>query len=133
MIFPEGKTSRAEVIHAMRYFEPVSSFRSKFDYDNLLYIVAGEVVARVAGMPFEDFLEQIHSEDRERIAEVLVTAARTDAARGVVDASALRLEGVGCSSVDSRRICQARSSSDSTPRPDRHVQEVPDRCRRPRL
>ena len=58
LIFPEGKTSHAEVVHAMRYFEPVSSFRAKFDYDNLLYIVAGEVVARVSGMPFEDFLEQ---------------------------------------------------------------------------
>lgn len=58
LIFPDAKSSRDEVIRAMRYFEPVSSFRSKFDYDNLLYIVAGEVVARVAGMPFEEFLEQ---------------------------------------------------------------------------
>jgi len=58
LIFPEGKTTREEVIHALRYFEPSSSFRARFDYDNLLYIVAGEVVARLSGMPFEEFLEQ---------------------------------------------------------------------------
>jgi CubicO group peptidase (beta-lactamase class C family) len=58
LVFPEGNATRDEIIHALRYLEPSSSFRAKFDYDNLLYIVAGEVVARVAGMPFEEFLEQ---------------------------------------------------------------------------
>jgi len=58
LLFPQGKTTRNEIIHAMRYLTPNSSFRSKFAYDNLLYIVAGEVVARVAGTSFEDFLEQ---------------------------------------------------------------------------
>ncbi|HET8855309.1 MAG TPA: serine hydrolase, partial [Salinimicrobium sp.] len=36
--------------------EPVSGFRSQYDYDNLLYIVAGEVVERVSGMPYEQFV-----------------------------------------------------------------------------
>ena len=58
LMFPEGKTTRDEIVHAMRYLKPATSFRSAFAYDNLLYIVAGEVVARVAGMPFEEFLEQ---------------------------------------------------------------------------
>ena len=58
LMFPEGKTTRDEVIHAMRYLKPSSSFRYHFDYDNMLYIIAGEVVARVSGMPFEEFLEQ---------------------------------------------------------------------------
>jgi len=57
LLFPEGKTTRDEVIHAMRYLEPASSFRAEFAYDNLMYIIAGEVVARVSGMQFEDFLE----------------------------------------------------------------------------
>ena len=35
----------------------VSGFRTKFDYDNLLYIVAGEVLARVSGMSWETFIE----------------------------------------------------------------------------
>ena len=58
LVFPEGNATREEIIHALRYLEPSSSFRAKFDYDNLLYIVAGEVVARVAGVSFEEFLEQ---------------------------------------------------------------------------
>jgi len=58
LLFPRGNTTRDEVIRAMRYLKPSTSFRSEYAYDNLLYIVAGEVVARVAGMPFEDFVEQ---------------------------------------------------------------------------
>lgn len=58
LMFPEGTATRAEIIHALRYLKPSSSFRAKYDYDNLMYIVAGEVVARVSGSSFEDFVEQ---------------------------------------------------------------------------
>jgi hypothetical protein len=47
-----------DIIHNMRYLKPVSSFRTKYDYDNLMYILAGEVVARVSGMSWEDFIEK---------------------------------------------------------------------------
>lgn len=57
LMFPKGNATRGEIIHALRYLKPSSSFRSKYDYDNLLYIVAGEVVARVADTSFEDFIE----------------------------------------------------------------------------
>jgi len=46
-----------DVIHNLRYFKPASSFRSKYDYDNTLYLVAGEVVARIAGQPWTAFVE----------------------------------------------------------------------------
>jgi CubicO group peptidase (beta-lactamase class C family) len=46
-----------DIIHNLRYLKPVSGFRTKYDYDNLLYIVAGEVVARISGMSWEDFIE----------------------------------------------------------------------------
>ncbi len=58
LMFPQGKTTREEIIRALRFLKPDTSFRSAYAYDNLLYIVAGEVVARVAAVPFEDFLEQ---------------------------------------------------------------------------
>lgn len=58
MQFPDSADfTVADVIHSLRYFKPVSSFRSKFDYDNSLYIVAGEVVARVSGQPWTTFVE----------------------------------------------------------------------------
>jgi len=58
LLFPQADSTREEIIHAMRFLTPSTSFRSEFAYDNLMFIIAGEVVARVSGMSFEDFLEQ---------------------------------------------------------------------------
>lgn len=58
MIFPDSSDFKVkDIIHNLRYLKPVSSFRTKYDYDNQLYIVAGEVIARVSGMSWEDFIE----------------------------------------------------------------------------
>ena len=58
MIFPGNNNfTTKDIIHNLRYLKPVSGFRTKFDYDNLLYIVAGEVIARVSGMSWENFIE----------------------------------------------------------------------------
>lgn len=46
-----------DVIYNLRFLKPVSGFRTKYDYDNLLYVVAGEVIARVSGKSWEDFIE----------------------------------------------------------------------------
>jgi CubicO group peptidase (beta-lactamase class C family) len=47
-----------DIIYNLRFLKPVSSFRTKYDYDNLMYIVAGEVVARISGMSWEEFVEK---------------------------------------------------------------------------
>jgi len=47
-----------EIIYNLRYLKPAYSFRSKFAYDNNLYLVAGEVIARVSKMRLEDFIKQ---------------------------------------------------------------------------
>ncbi|MEA5004827.1 MAG: serine hydrolase [Rikenellaceae bacterium] len=58
MLWPDGSYfTLKDIIHNMRYLKPVSSFRTKYDYDNLLYIVAGEIVARVSGMSWDEFVE----------------------------------------------------------------------------
>lgn len=58
MLFPDSADFTVhDVIHALRYFKPAASFRSRFDYDNNLYLVAGEVVARIAKQPWADFVE----------------------------------------------------------------------------
>jgi len=57
MIFPDSNsTTKSELIHNLRYLKPISSFRSKYDYDNLLYIVAGYVVEKVSGVEYEKFI-----------------------------------------------------------------------------
>ena len=58
MIFPDSSDfTKKDIIYNLRFLKPVSSFRTKYDYDNLLYIVAGEVVTRVSGMSWESFVE----------------------------------------------------------------------------
>ena len=59
MFFPDGGNfTKEEMIRNIRYLKAVSSFRTKYDYDNNLYMVAGEVIARVSGMSWEDFIEK---------------------------------------------------------------------------
>jgi CubicO group peptidase (beta-lactamase class C family) len=48
--------TRNDLLHALRYLKPASSFRSRFAYDNLLYVIAGQVVAAVSGQSWEDFV-----------------------------------------------------------------------------
>ncbi|MFV5688373.1 serine hydrolase [Flavobacterium sp. ZT3R25] len=59
MIWPDGSNFTAQdIIQNLQYLKPVSAFRTKYDYDNLLYIVAGEVVAKVSGQSWCDFIEE---------------------------------------------------------------------------
>ncbi|HEY0597883.1 serine hydrolase [Sphingopyxis sp.] len=57
MFVPATDMSRTEIMRGLRHLRPVSSFRSQYDYDNLLYVVAGEVVASASGRSWEDFIE----------------------------------------------------------------------------
>ncbi|MEO6720098.1 MAG: serine hydrolase [Ferruginibacter sp.] len=58
MFWPDSNNfTLKDIIHNLRYLKQVSGFRTKYDYDNLMYILAGEVVKRVSGMKWEDFIE----------------------------------------------------------------------------
>ena len=50
--------SRADVVKALRWLKPQTSFRSQFAYDNLLYAVAGVVIERETGKVWEDFVRE---------------------------------------------------------------------------
>ncbi len=59
MFFPDGSDfTIKDIIHNLRYLKQVSQFRTKYDYDNNLYIVAGEVIARVSGKSWPEFVEE---------------------------------------------------------------------------
>ena len=58
MFFPDDNNfTKAEIIHNLRYLKPVSEFRSKYDYNNNMFIVAGEILERVSGLSWEEFIE----------------------------------------------------------------------------
>lgn len=59
MFFPDGADfTIQDILTSFQYFEPVSAFRTQFDYDNLLYLVAGELITRITGMPFEAYIKK---------------------------------------------------------------------------
>ena len=51
---PPTTFSADEIVAAIRHLKPVRSFRSGYAYDNVLYVVAGQVIAAVTGKPWED-------------------------------------------------------------------------------
>ena len=59
MLWPEPNAfTRTDVIAALAHLKPAYSFRSRYDYDNLLYIVAGEVAAAAGGASYEELLRR---------------------------------------------------------------------------
>jgi len=48
--------SRDEIVHRIRYLEPAYSFRSQFDYNNLMVLAAGQVIPAVTGLSWDRFL-----------------------------------------------------------------------------
>jgi CubicO group peptidase (beta-lactamase class C family) len=57
--WPDGSDfSMADLLVNFQHFEPVSAFRTQYDYDNILYMVAGEVIRRVSGQSWEDFVKE---------------------------------------------------------------------------
>ena len=48
--------SEQDIVRRMRYMPFESPLRTKFSYNNIMYQVAGDVVAAASGMPWEQFL-----------------------------------------------------------------------------
>lgn len=58
LFIPDGNNYTLEdILNSFQYQKPVSEFRTKYDYDNLLYLIAGEVVHRVSGKTWDAFVE----------------------------------------------------------------------------
>jgi CubicO group peptidase (beta-lactamase class C family) len=58
MIWPSTDKSVDEILAGLQYLKPASSFRSKYAYNNLMFVTAGEVVARVSGISWNDYIEK---------------------------------------------------------------------------
>jgi len=55
LFVPRTNLSRAESVRRLRYMKPATSFRSGFAYDNVLYMVAGQLIEAVTGQTWEKF------------------------------------------------------------------------------
>ena len=54
--WPASTYNRKEIAQRLRYIPLATSFRSAYAYDNVLYLVAGEVLEVVSGQSWEDFV-----------------------------------------------------------------------------
>src|SRR5215467_3618360 len=58
LFWPNTTFTREEIIYRLRFMKPASSFRSRFAYDNLLYIAAGQIIPAVTGKAWEDYIRE---------------------------------------------------------------------------
>jgi CubicO group peptidase (beta-lactamase class C family) len=56
LFVPRTSLTRAESVRRLRYLKPATSFRSGFAYDNVLYMVAGQLIESVTGETWEKFV-----------------------------------------------------------------------------
>jgi CubicO group peptidase (beta-lactamase class C family) len=62
--WPASTYDRKEIVRRLRYIRPATSFRSAYAYDNVLYLVAGEVIETISGYSWEDLVQ---SRIREKV------------------------------------------------------------------
>ena len=58
LLWYESEYSRDEILRRIRFLKPTSSFRSRFGYQNIMFLAAGEVVAKVSGKSWDEFVKE---------------------------------------------------------------------------
>ena len=58
MFWPSTDFTREQIISRIRFLKPATSFRSRYAYDNLLYLVAGQMIPLIAGKGWDEFVKE---------------------------------------------------------------------------
>ena len=58
LLWYETSFTTDEILQRVRYLKPVSSFRTQFGYQNLMFIAAGKVIEKVSGKPWCNFITE---------------------------------------------------------------------------
>jgi len=58
LLWYESNYNRDEILNRIRFLKPTSSFRSRFGYQNILFMAAGEIVGRVSGTSWDTFMKE---------------------------------------------------------------------------
>ena len=56
LMWARADLSADEMIRRLRFVRPSSSFRSQMEYQNNTYAMSGALIAKISGMPWEDFV-----------------------------------------------------------------------------
>ena len=54
--WPPSTYDRKEIARRLRYIQPATSFRTAYAYDNVLYLIAGELIEAISGQSWETFV-----------------------------------------------------------------------------
>ena len=80
LFWPNSDRTRAEIMAAVAHVPIEDQFRARYHYCNLMFVVAGEVVAAASGMSWEAFV-QTRILDRLGMADTLPVMVNADPAR----------------------------------------------------
>ena len=58
LFVPRTNLSRKEAVKRLANIKPATSFRSSYAYDNVLYMVAGQLIEEVTGLTWEKYTQQ---------------------------------------------------------------------------
>lgn len=58
LLWYETTYNRKEILRRIRYLKPVYSFRSRYGYQNIMFLAAGEIVATVSGKSWDEFVRE---------------------------------------------------------------------------
>ncbi len=58
MFFPDSDLTREQIVFNQRFIPLATSFRSAYAYDNVLYLVAGQIIPAVTGKSWDDFVRE---------------------------------------------------------------------------
>lgn len=58
MFWPSTDLTADEIIRRIRFLKPATSFRSRYAYDNVLYLVPGQLIPAVTGKRWDEFMRE---------------------------------------------------------------------------
>jgi CubicO group peptidase (beta-lactamase class C family) len=90
MFWPSTGLTPDEIVRRIRFLKPATSFRSGYAYDNVLYLVPGQIIPAVTGKSWDEFMRErifvplgmsrttVDSHSLETDADVATPHARAD-------------------------------------------------------
>jgi CubicO group peptidase (beta-lactamase class C family) len=58
MFWPSTDLTPDEIVRRIRFLKPATSFRSRYAYDNVLYLVPGQLIPAVTGKKWDEFMRE---------------------------------------------------------------------------
>jgi CubicO group peptidase (beta-lactamase class C family) len=58
LFWPRTTFTREEIVHRLRFLKPASSFRTRYAYNNLMFITAGQIIPAVTGKSWEEYIRE---------------------------------------------------------------------------